>query len=61
MARPKGRPITQSHKENIRQTALMKSEWFRETAHLREAVEAGNVRLALFLVREMIRSREEAA
>lgn len=46
---------------NQRKAILARSAWLRETAHLREAIEAGNERLAVFLVRELIRNREQAA
>ena len=59
--RPKGFIMPESHRQKIQAKAIARSQWFRETAHLREAVEAGNERLAVFLVREMLRSRKAAA
>jgi hypothetical protein len=48
-------------KEQQRRTIQARTAWMQESAYLRAAIEARNERLAVFLVREMIRSREEAA
>ena len=56
-----GGTMGRKQRENQRKTILARSAWMKETAHLREAIEAGNERLAVFLVRELIRSREEEA
>jgi hypothetical protein len=61
MGQRKGSTKPEPWKEKVRRSILDRQEWVRETAHLREAVEAGNERLAVFLVRELIRSRKEAA
>ena len=52
--------MTEEHRKAISEAVLGRNQWIRETAHLREAVEAGNERLAVFLIQEIIRSREVA-
>ena len=56
-----GGTMEKRQRENQRKTILARSAWMKESAHLREAIEAGNERLAVFLVRELIRNREQAA
>lgn len=57
--RPKGRPLPQSHRDNIR-TAR---QWMRHFMPIRDAANAGNRREAIRLLDEYIRSRngKEAA
>ena len=56
--RPKGRPLEESHRENIRRAR----QWVRLFAPIKEAADAGNEREAVRLLRQYMRSkREEAA
>lgn len=56
-----GGTMQRKQRDRLRKTIQERSAWMKETAHLRAAIEAGNERLAVFLVREIIRDREEAA
>jgi hypothetical protein len=49
------------HNEAIRQAQLRRSAWLRATVKLREAVEEGDERYAIFLLRKLIRERREEA
>lgn len=50
-------PHTPVRKEKTRETILARSAWMNETAHLREAVDNDDERLAVLLVRNIIRDR----
>jgi hypothetical protein len=61
MPRPKGRPIPESHREKVRQSILLRQAWVNETIRLREAVDADDEKLAVLLVRNILRDRRKAS
>jgi hypothetical protein len=61
MARPKGKPLPDSHRENITRAVRERARLMRAFAPIREAADSGDERLAIRLLREYIRSRKQEA
>jgi hypothetical protein len=60
MPRPRDRAITEEHRENIRRAQMERWRRLKAFTPVREAIEAGDERLAVRLVREMVRGRKAA-
>lgn len=61
MGRPRGQAITEEHRQAIIQGQTERWRHIKEFWPIREAVEAGDERKAIRLLRELIRERREAA
>lgn len=56
-----GGTMEKGQKEKLRRAIQARQAWVQETAMLRKAVDTGDERLAVLLVRNIIRDRRRAA